>query len=119
MKKLSSLILLGILLQGCTSIDQPVASRALVDHDYAIQTAPVSAEQQTILSQTYHANTVQLDGKPAILGKPFFAASGRTCRKVQFIVDGQRVFCKTTEGDWYPIVPVLASYSEAVTGGEQ
>ncbi len=119
MKKLSSFFLLSILLQGCTSIDQPIASRALVEHEFVSDAKPVSSTQQVILSQSSMSTNVQIDGKPAVLGKPFFAASGKTCRKVQFMLDGQRVYCKTNNGDWYAVSPVLASYSEATTGGNQ
>ncbi|MDO6691948.1 hypothetical protein Q4574_01570 [Aliiglaciecola sp. 3_MG-2023] len=119
MKKLSSFFLLSILLQGCTSIDQPVASRALVEHEFVSDAVPVSTALQAILSQSSLSKQVQINGKPAVLGKTFFAASGKTCRKAQFVSDGQRVYCQANSGDWYAVSPVLASYSEAATGGNQ
>ncbi|MEP4891751.1 MAG: DVU3141 family protein [Aliiglaciecola sp.] len=119
MKKLSSFFLLSILVQGCTSIDQPIASRALVEHEFVTDVPLVSSAQQAILSQSSVTKSVQLNGQSAILGKPFFSASGKTCRKVKFLVDGQRVYCQTDNGGWYPVSPVLASYNEAAAGGNQ
>lgn len=119
MKILSSLLLLSILLQGCTSIEQPVASRALVEYELGGSVVHLPANQQQILSDSADTQSTQLDGKRVVLGKPFFAASGKICRKVQFKLDGQRVYCKTHKGEWYAVNQVLASYTESTMGGNQ
>ncbi|MEP2651479.1 MAG: hypothetical protein ABJH06_05725 [Paraglaciecola sp.] len=119
MKILSSLLLLGTLFQGCSSIDQPIASRALVENEFGPDIVLLSSEQQLVFSKDSNTRQVQINGKQAELGQVFFAASGKICRKVQFLVDGQRVYCKTDKGSWYAVSPVLASYNEADAGGNQ
>ncbi|WP_133468396.1 hypothetical protein [Paraglaciecola marina] len=119
MIKPNSIFLLGILLQGCSSIEQPVASRALVEYEFGNGAVVLPLNQQLVLSQADDDKSVQLGNKKAELGPIFFAASGKNCRKVKFIKGGQRVYCKTRAGDWYAVNPVLATYSEVAIGGNQ
>ena len=114
-------IILGIcsVFQGCTAIQQPVATRQLVEDSTTSGFPTVAAELNQLLSNQQENSSVIWEGQTAMLGKRFFSATGKTCRKVTIEQLGDRVFCQGEDNQWFTVQPVLAEYqSEQVSGGK-
>lgn len=117
MNRLTSILILCAAVQGCSSIDQPVASRALVDYQMVSELRPVKTNFNDVLNRTSNSETVILNGQQALLGESFFSAAGKTCRKVSFIEQGERVYCQAESNQWFEIESILADYKSTMTDG--
>jgi hypothetical protein len=104
-------------LGACSSITQPVASRALVEYTFGSERETVPSALWQELSTAGLGEKIVIEQQYAELGQQYFAANGRTCRKLLWIdanIDSlPRVTCKSTEdGSWQYIKPVMSEYIE-------
>ena len=113
MKKITLLAVLSILMQGCTSIAQPTASRPLVEHEFVTPSAIVDVSLSTLLSNAKTGAAVTIQKKPAVLGERFFAATGLNCRKVTSEQAGQHIYCLNMLGSWFQVKKVISEYQES------
>ena len=117
MRNICSLLLVTFYLVGCTSINQPVASRALVEYSFISKQNNVPSEFWQDLSTARYGKKIVIDQQSAKLGQQYFAANGRTCRKLMWIDSNfdslPRVTCKSTQDDsWHYVKPVMSEYIE-------
>jgi hypothetical protein len=102
-----------ILTQGCTSINQPTASRALVEQQYATQNETVAATLATALSNSKVGAVILIQEQPVVMGNKFFAATGLTCRKLSTEQSSQDIYCLNDQQDgWFKVNKVIAEYNE-------
>jgi hypothetical protein len=106
-----------ILLQGCSSIEQPIASRPLVEQEYIVTTPVENDDMQSILNNTPSDSTITLKDEVATLGPVFFAASGVHCRKAIVIPGEQQLFCQNQFKQWYQVQSVMSEYNDKLNGG--
>ena len=112
MKKILFLAVLSILIQGCTSISQPVASRPLVEHKFVTPIASVESSLGMDLSNVDVGTAVVVEKQSAVMGERFFAATGLSCRKLTVQHTGQDVYCLNTQGRWFKVKRVISEYNE-------
>jgi hypothetical protein len=117
MRNIFSLLLATFYVMGCSSISQPVASRALVEYTFATEQDNVPSTVWQELSNARFGKKVAIDQKYAELGQTYFSANGRTCRTLLWIdanVDAlPRVTCKSIQDDsWQYVKPVMSEYIE-------
>jgi hypothetical protein len=117
MRNIFSLLLATYYLVGCSSVSQPVASRALVEHTFATEQNNVPSAVWQDLSTARMGKKIAIDQKYVELGQAYFSANGRTCRTLLWIdanIDAlPRVTCKSTQDDsWQYVKPVMSEYVE-------
>ena len=112
MKKILLVALLPILIQGCTSISQPTASRPLVEHKFVTPIASVGSTLGIALSNDKTGTSLVVEQQPAIMGNNFFAAIGLSCRKLTLQQLGQNVYCLNAQGRWFKVKQVISEYNE-------
>ena len=117
MKNIFSLLLATFYVMGCSSISQPVASRALVEYTFVSEQDNVPSTAWQELSSARFGKKIAIDQKYAELGQQYFSANGRTCRTLLWIdanIDAlPRVTCKSTQDDsWQYVKPVMSEYIE-------
>jgi hypothetical protein len=112
MKKILLVALLSTLIQGCTSISQPTASRPLVEHKFVTSIASVKLSLGTALSNLTVGTTLIVEQIPAVMGEHFFAATGLSCRKLTLQQRGQNVYCLNAQGLWFKVKQVISEYNE-------
>ena len=115
MKNIVLLAVLSTLIQGCTSIAQPTASRPLVENEFVIPSAPVNVSLSTALSNAEAGVEMIIQQKPAVFGERFFAATGLTCRKLTSVLTGQAIYCLNTDSSWFKVKKVISEYHESDT----
>jgi hypothetical protein len=123
MRNIISLLLLTFYLVGCTSISQPVASRALVEYTFDSEQENVPSTSWQALSTARFGQKIVIAQKSAELGQRYFSANGRTCRKLLWIdsnIDAlARVTCKSSLDDsWQYVKPVMSEYIETRSAAE-
>jgi hypothetical protein len=109
--------LLLISLVGCTSIDQPVAQRELVNEYYSIDRQTVSDEFWNSLLKKNEGHTLTLEGQSVSLGKLYVSATGQICRKIfwqkETSANTSNLSCKSSlNNSWYFVEAVLAEYTD-------
>lgn len=120
MKNISCILLSVSVLAGCAGIDQPIASRPLVEHDFETQETLVPESLWSQFSDADSKTQITVQSSYAQLSAPFFAANGKTCRKLIFAQATTQVACQSSDKtSWYYVKPVLAEYSEPSSGMEQ
>ncbi len=112
MKKILLLALLSSLIQGCTSISQPTASRPLVENKFVTPIASVESSLGVALSNLNAGSDLVVDQQPAVMGEIFFAATGLNCRKLTLHHLGQNVYCLNAQGRWFKVKRVISEYNE-------
>jgi hypothetical protein len=115
MKNIMLLAVLSTLIQGCTSISQPTASRPLVEHEFKslASAAAVDVSLSTALSNTKSGATFIIQEKSMVMGNTFFAATGLTCRKLISEQVGQHIYCLNNQGNWFQVKKVISEYNES------
>jgi hypothetical protein len=110
----NTLLLSAILLmaQGCSSINQPTASRALVEDQFVVTTAPVNESLSAALSGSPEGYVLAIHEQPMVIGSKFFAAIGLTCRKLSSMQTGQDIYCLNEQGGWFKVSRVISEYNE-------
>ena len=112
MKKILLITVLSILIQGCTSIAQPTASRPLVEHKLVTPMASVESSLGVALSNVKPGTTLIVEQQPAVMGENFFAAIGLSCRRLTLQQLGQNVYCLNAQGRWFKVKQVISEYNE-------
>lgn len=112
MKNIFLLFAILIIVQGCSSIDQPTASRALVEQQFLIPTVSVDSSLSAALSNSKDGTALAIQDHAVVMGSKFFAASGLTCRKVSSMQTGQDIYCLNSEGSWFKVNNVISEYNE-------
>lgn len=115
MKNIVLLTVISTLIQGCTSIAQPTASRPLVEHEYVTPVASASSALSASLSNAITGDKLVVGQQPAVMGDIFFAATGLTCRKLISEPVGQHIYCLNTQGSWFKVKKVISEYNESAT----
>ena len=113
MKNIVLLAVLSTLIQGCTSIAQPTASRPLVENEFVIPSAPVNVSLSTALFNAEAGVEMIIQQKPAVFGERFFAATGLNCRKLTSELGGQHIYCLDIQGSWFQINNVISEYQDS------
>jgi hypothetical protein len=112
MKKILLVVLLPTLIQGCTSISQPTASRPLVEHKFVTPIVSVESSLGIALSNDETGTNLVVEQQPAMMGENFFAATGLSCRKLTLQQLGQNVYCLNVQGRWFKVKRVISEYNE-------
>jgi hypothetical protein len=117
MKNIFSLLLATCCLSACSSISQPVASRALVEYTFVSKQNNVPSTVWQELSTARFGKRIVINQKQAELGQQYFSANGRTCRKLVWIDTNSdslpRVTCKSAlDESWQYVKPVMSEYIE-------
>lgn len=107
---LYSIIIFG---QGCTSIDQPVASRALVEQQLIAPDSNIDSTLSTALSNSKNGAVFSIQNRDLVIGSKFFAATGLTCRKVSSVQNGEDIYCHSSIGSWFKVNKIISIYNES------
>lgn len=113
MKNTFLLFSILISVQGCTSIDQPVASRALVEQQLITQDSSVDSTLSTALSNLKSGAVFSIQNRDVVIGSKFFAATGLTCRKVSSVQNGEDIYCYSSIGNWFKVNKIISIYNES------
>lgn len=109
---------LFFLLSSCTSIEQPIASRPLVEKQDVSSKIPISSSSlSSALSNKKVGDVLVIGQQRVVMGNQFFAATGLTCRKLTTEVSGQNTYCLDIQGHWFKVNRVISEYSEGATLG--
>jgi hypothetical protein len=114
MKNIVLLVVISTVIQGCTNISQPTASRALVEDVFVTPTASVDFSLSTALSNSQAGATLLIEQQTVVMGKKFFAATGLTCRKLTSEPADQHIYCLNIQGNWFKVERVISGYNENV-----
>jgi hypothetical protein len=101
-----------IFAQGCTSINQPTASIALVNNQFVMPSATVGASLADALANSSVGTVLAVQDQAVVMGNKFFAAIGFTCRKLTLEQSGQDIYCLNELGDWFKVNKVISEYNE-------
>jgi hypothetical protein len=112
MKNTLLLSVIFMMAQGCSSIDQPTASRALVDDQFFATAAPVNESLSAALSDSSEGAVLAIQDQPMVIGSKFFAATGLSCRKLNSKQTGQDIYCLNEQGGWFKVNKVISEYNE-------
>jgi hypothetical protein len=112
MKNTVLLSVIFMMAQGCSSINQPTASRALVEEQFIATTALVNVSLSTALSDSTEGALLSIQEQPMLMGSKFFAATGLTCRKLSSEQTGQDIYCLNEQGSWFKVNKVISEYNE-------
>lgn len=112
MKKFVVLFSSLFLIQGCTSVTQPVAKRALVEHEYSNPASSVSSEFANALQNSKVGSSQTIRTQTFTFGQAFFSASGLNCRKVLVESVSDTIYCQRADNDWYQVNRVISEYSD-------
>ncbi|MFT7412411.1 MAG: hypothetical protein ACI9J4_000768 [Paraglaciecola sp.] len=112
MKKIVLLAILSTLIQGCTSIVQPTASRTLVENEFVTSITSVDPSLSSALTDTKAGKILEIGQQPTVLGDSFFAATGLTCRKLTSQQTGLHIYCLNIQGNWFKVKKVISEYNE-------
>ena len=117
MKNIFSLLFATSYLVGCSSVSQPVATRALVEYSYISEQSNVPSRLWPELSVVSSGNRIVVEQKHAELGQRYFSANGRMCRKLLWVdadVDSlSQIICKSAQDEsWQFVKPVMSEYIE-------
>jgi hypothetical protein len=110
----NKVLLLAVLIfaQGCTSINQPTASRALVENQFVTSSAAVGILLSDALANSSVGTVFAMPDQAVVMGNKFFAATGLTCRKLTLEQKGQDIYCLNELGDWFKVNKVISEYNE-------
>ena len=111
MKKIVIAISSLFVFQGCSSIEQPVAKRPLVEQAYVYPSATTNETLASALSNGESGLSILDNGQEIVLGNRFFAASGWTCRKLDYKRSQTKTFCFANTL-WFEAKNVIAEYTE-------
>jgi hypothetical protein len=119
MKFILGITLTVLLTSGCVSrIDQPVASRPLVENVVILATESIPQMHWTKLSNAMAGAMLTIDGDKMILGERYIAASGDTCIALypaDMIAKRSTTVCNGKDSmEWHYARPVIAFHSEAL-----
>ena len=112
MKKFVVLFSSLFLFQGCSSVTQPVANRALVEHEYSNPASSVSSDFAKALQTAKDKDSRVINSQTFTFGLSFFSASGLNCRKVAVESASNTIYCKRADNDWYQVNRVISEYSD-------
>lgn len=112
MNKYCYLLASVVFFQGCSSINQPTASRPLVEHTYIGESRPESDDMQIVLSRNAEGDSFRAKNETGVVGAEFFSATGVRCKKVTFVNGGPLVFCLNGLKQWYKVRPVISQYNK-------
>lgn len=117
MKFILGISLTILLTSGCVSrIDQPVASRPLVENVVILATESVPQMHWSKLSIETSGSTLTIDGHKMVLGERYIAASGDTCialQSVDAMVKRSTTVCNGKDSlEWHYARPVIAFHTE-------
>lgn len=112
MKKFVVLFSSVFLFQGCASVTQPVAKRALVEHEYSNPASSVSSDFAKVLQTAKNNDSRVINNQTFTFGQSFFSASGLNCRKVAVETASYTIYCKRADNDWYQVNRVISEYSD-------
>lgn len=101
-----------IFAQGCSSIEQPTASRALVEQQLIASYSSVDSTLSTALSNSKDGAVFSIKGRASVIGSKYFAATGLTCRKVSSVQKGEDIYCFSNKENWFKVNRVLSKYNE-------
>lgn len=109
------MLLLGftLVLQACTTIKQPTAKNDLVGTLVIDESLYVGDNINSSLTQSITNSTIILANESYVVGRKFYSALGKTCRKLNTENKEYKVFCLDQNGKWYETKPILARYSES------
>lgn len=113
MQKFFLLLSILILAQGCTSIVQPTASRALVERQFVVPTPSVDSSLSVALSNSNIGTVLVIEDQILEMGNKFFAASGFNCRKVSGQQKRQNIYCLNEQNIWFKVNNVISEYNES------
>lgn len=116
MKRLIKLVLPFVILQSCSSINQPIASQDLVAIDHGFTRNTVTKSESHILMTGKAGDSVTLNYENGVLQKKYISALGLKCRKVTLLDKlDVKVYCYDVSIDkWFSTKPVLSTYGEAL-----
>lgn len=117
MKFILGITLTVLLTSGCVSrIDQPVASRPLVENVVILATESVPQVHWSKLSNETAGSMLTIDGNKMVLGQRYIAASGHTCIALQptdTIAKRSSTVCNRKDSiEWHYARPVIAFHTE-------
>lgn len=116
MKKLFCLSALVLLVSACSSIEQPIASRLLVEQNVANVYQELPKNVWSDLSNAATGAVVYLESQQVSLDKLYFSANGKQCRQLLFPNDSLRISCRIGEAaKWYLVKPVISEYIESTS----
>ena len=113
---MKNIVLLSVMLtvaQGCSSIDQPKASRALVEHQYVAQAPTVDSSLSIALSNSKAGSVLSIEQQATLMGLKFFSATGLTCRKLTSEFAGQHIYCLNPKSSWFKVNKVISEYNDS------
>jgi hypothetical protein len=113
MKNTILLSVVLILAQGCTSINQPKASRALVEQQFTVPGVSANLSLSAALSNSKAGTVLAIQQQPVVMGSKFFAATGLTCRRLTSEQAGQYIYCLDGQGSWFKVNKVISEYNES------
>jgi hypothetical protein len=114
MKNIVLIAVISTLIQGCTSIAQPTASRPLVENEFVTPNVSVDFSLSEALFDLKTGAALVIDQQSAVMGDRFFAATGFTCRKLTSEKAGQHIYCLNNVGSWYKVKRVISEYNEDI-----
>jgi hypothetical protein len=103
------------LFQGCTSINQPTASRALVESQFVELSEFDSFIDLSLVSALSNAETgtvLAIEDQIVVIGSKYFAATGLNCRKAISEQGGQDIYCLDGQANWFKVNKVISEYKE-------
>lgn len=112
MKNTVLLFAILIFTQGCSSINQPTASRSLVEDQFVVPSSIVGVSLADVLANSTVGAVFAIQGEAVVMGSKFFAATGLTCRKLTVAISGQDIYCLNELGGWFKVNKVIAEYNE-------
>jgi hypothetical protein len=117
MKFILGITLTVLLTSGCVSrIDQPVASRPLVENVIILATESVPQMHWSALSNETSGSLINIDGNKMVIGERYVAASGDTCIALQYaelVATRSTTVCNGKDSiEWHYARPVIAFHTE-------
>ncbi|WP_289027906.1 hypothetical protein [uncultured Paraglaciecola sp.] len=116
MKRLIKLVLPCMILQSCSSINQPIASQDLVVIDHGFTRNTVTKSDSYFLQTGKSGDSVTLSSENVVLQDMYISALGLECRKVTLSAQLDiKVYCYDSSIDnWFFTKPVLSTYGKAL-----
>lgn len=118
MKLLAGLVPFVLLLTGCAgSVSQPTASRALVENNFALESATIPQQYWQRIDSAVQGRQITVEGMTLLVGEPYFSASGANCKPLFYkgtdmsAWKNQTACKKLGESAWYFAPQVIATYS--------
>lgn len=101
------------LITACSTIEQPIASRPLVEQNFTNKYLQLPENSWDPLANSVVGQVVNLSSQQVKLDKLYFSATGKQCRQLFFPNDLLRIACRDAIGSqWFLVKPVISEYIE-------